>query len=494
MLPILIVVNDPGELPLRFEGCELVSAKNYLTDPAYALMRGAKVFNLCRSYRYQSTGYYVSLLASARGHKPIPSISTIQDMKTQAILRFASEELEELIQKSLSPIQSGEFVLSIYFGHNIAKRHDRLSRHLFRMFEAPFLRAFFSFNDRTGKWNIQSITPIAVNDIPEEHRDFIMESATEYFIKKKRVSYRRVKSRYDLAILYDPAEQEPPSNPKAIKNFVRAAESVGLETEIVQRDDFGRLTEFDALFIRETTSVNHHTYRFARKAAAEGLVVIDDPESILKCTNKVFLAELLERKKIHAPKTVIVHRENARRIADLLGLPCILKRPDSSFSQGVTKVESREELKKVSSQMFEKSELIIAQEFLSTPFDWRVGILDRQPLYVCKYFMAEQHWQIIKRNSEGLKMEDGESQCIPVEHADSGLIRTALRAANLIGDGFYGVDIKQDGRMYYVIEINDNPSIDAGVEDEILKNELYLRIMRVILHRIEMIKEKGYLM
>ena len=493
-MPILIVVNDPGELPLRFEGCELVSARHYLTDPAYAVMRGAKVFNLCRSYRYQSTGYYVSLLASARGHKPIPSISTIQDMKTQAILRFASEELEELIQKSLSPIRSGEFVLGIYFGHNIAKRHDRLSRHLFRLFEAPFLRAYFSFNDRTGKWNIQSIGPIAVNDIPEEHRAFIMEAAEEYFIKKKRVSYRKMKSRYDLAILYDPEEKEPPSDEKAIKRFIKAAESVGLATELIQRDDSGRLSEFDALFIRETTSVNHYTYRFARKAEAEGLVVIDDPESILKCTNKVFLAELLERKKIRIPKTVIVHRENARQIPDMLGLPCILKRPDSSFSQGVTKVESSGDLRKVSSKMFEKSELIIAQEFLATSFDWRVGILDRQPLYVCKYFMADRYWQIVKRDSEGMKMEDGESQTIPVEHSDTELIRTALRAANLIGDGFYGVDVKQEGKKYYVIEINDNPSIDAGVEDAVLKSELYLRIMRVIMRRIQQKKEKGYLM
>ncbi|KPK02868.1 MAG: glutathione synthase [Nitrospira bacterium SG8_35_4] len=493
-MPILIVVNDPGELPLRFEGCELVSARHYLTNPEYAVMRGAKVFNLCRSYRYQSTGYYVSLLASARGHKPIPSISTIQDMKTQAILRFASEELEELIQKSLSPIQSGEFVLSIYFGHNIAKRHDRLSRHLFRLFEAPFLRAFFSFNDKTGRWTIQSITPIAVNDIPEEHRAFIMEAAEEYFIKKKRVSYRRIKSRYDLAILYDPEEKEPPSDEKAIKRFIKAAESIGLATELIQPDDSGRLSEFDGLFIRETTSVNHHTYRFARKAEAEGLVVIDDPESILKCTNKVFLAELLERKKIRMPKTVIMHRENARKIPDMLGFPCILKRPDSSFSQGVTKVEGRDELRKVASKMFEKSELIIAQEFLSTSFDWRVGILDRQPLYVCKYFMADRHWQIVKRDSEGKKMEDGEALTIPVEHADTELIRVALRAANLIGDGFYGVDIKQEGKKYYVIEINDNPSIDAGVEDAILKSELYLRIMRVILRRIELKKEKGYLM
>lgn len=491
-MAILIIVNDPHDLPIHFEGSELVAAKTYLTDPGYAAMRNAKVFNLCRSYRYQSTGYYVSLLAAARGHKPIPSISTIQDLKSQTIIRVASDELEELIQKSLSPIHSTEFVLSIYFGRNMAKRHDPLCNHLFKLFESPFLRAVFVFNDKERKWQIQNINPIAVNDIPEDHRPFVVEVAGEFFQKRRKFTSRKKAPRFDLAILFDKDEEEQPSNPKAIERFIRASESLGMETDLIDREDFGRLSEYDALFIRETTSVLHHTYRFASKAHAEGLVVIDDPESILKCTNKVFLAELLERNRMLIPKTVIVHRENAKQITGMLGLPCILKKPDSSFSQGVIKVETEEDLRLNVSKMLDRSELIIAQEFLSTPFDWRVGIFDRQPLFVCKYYMAKKHWQIIKRDSSGLKTEDGKADSIPVEHAPTGLIRAALRAANLIGDGLYGVDIKQDGDKYYIIEVNDNPNIDYGVEDAILKEELYLRIMRVILRRIEQRKETWY--
>ena len=79
---------------------------------------------------------------------------------------------------------------------------------------------------------------------------------------------------------------------------MKAAESLAIRPELITRDDYGRLAEFDALFIRETTYVNHHTYRFARRAASEGLVVIDDPVSIVRCTNKVYLAELLQRYRI----------------------------------------------------------------------------------------------------------------------------------------------------------------------------------------------------
>lgn len=490
--PVLIVVNDPRELPLKFEGCELVAARAYLTDRRYADMKGVKVFNLCRSYRYQSTGYYVSLLAAARGHKPVPSINTIQDLKSQVIIRTASGELDDIVQKSLSSIQSNSFVLSIYFGKNIAKRHNRLSNHLFKLFETPFLRVFFYYNEKNARWQIQNINPIAASDIPEEHRAFVLDVAKEYFAKKRMSRKRRTSSRYDLAVLYDPNEEESPSDQKAIRKFVRAAESIGLETEVIGKDDLGRLVQFDALFIRETTSVMNHTYRFARKAEAEGLVVIDDPDSILKCTNKVFLAELLEKNRVMTPRTVIVHRDNVGTAGTELGFPCILKRPDSFFSQGVYRVNDQVELLARAGKMFDRSEFLIAQEFLGTSFDWRVGILDRQPLYVCKYYMARKHWQIVKRDRDGTKVADGPSETLPVEYAPRNLLRTALRAANLIGDGFYGVDVKESDGKFYVIEVNDNPSIDTGVEDAFLKNELYLRIMRALLRRIEIRKQRGW--
>ena len=50
-------------------------------------------------------------------------------------------------------------------------------------------------------------------------------------------------------------------------------------------------------------------------------------------------------------------------------------------------------------------------------------------------------------------------------------------ATRLIGDGLYGVDIKQTERGPVVIEINDNPSIEYGVEDLHLGYELYRLIM-----------------
>ena len=486
----LVVVNNARDWPLFIPDVTVVEARDYLTDPQYTELKGAKIFNLCRSFRYQSIGYYVSLLAAARGHKPMPSVSTIQDLKTQAIIHVASDELNDLIQSSLAPIQSHEFTLSIYFGRNLARRHDPLAQHVFKLFQAPLLRAFFTLDEKTNRWELHNINPISAAEIPPEHHPFVVDVASEYFRGRRHSVRRRPASRFDLAILCNASEENAPSDPRAIQKFVRAAETLGMSTEMIDKDDYGSLTQFDALFIRETTSVNHHTYRFARRAAAEGLVVVDDPESILRCTNKVFLAESLEHHRIATPRTVIVHWDNVESVTRQLGLPCILKQPDSSFSQGVVKVDTEVDYMNAVERLLSKSELIIAQEFLPTDFDWRVGLFDRHPLYVCRYYMARAHWQIIKRDSEG-KMTEGRSDTLPVEHAPDAVIRTALRAANLIGDGLYGVDLKQVGDKIYVIEVNDNPSIDHNVEDKVLKDELYNRIMRVMLRRVEERKERG---
>lgn len=481
-MSVLIVANDPKTWPFQIPDVEVVDARSYLTQPKYSDLRGVKVFNLCKSYRYQSAGYYVSLLAEARGHKPLPSITTIQDLKSQSMVRLISDDLDELIQKSLHPLHSGEFTLSIYFGRNMAKRYDRLCSHLFNLFQAPMLRA--QFIHEGDEWRLKGASVIPADEVPESHWPFLVQVATEHFNGRGAKPRRKARGRYDLAILWSDEDPEPPSNERAINKFIKAAESMGVDAELISRDDYGRIAEFDALFIRETTAVNHHTYRLARRAASEGLVVIDDPQSIVRCANKVYLAEMLARHDIPMPKTVLVHKGNRQTVIQELGLPCVLKQPDSAFSLGVVKAHTQEELEEHLDKFLSESDLIVAQQFLPTTFDWRIGILDGRALYACKYFMAANHWQIIHRDSQG-KKDYGKFETMPVEVAPPKAVRAALKAASHIGNGLYGVDVKQAGDKFYVIEVNDNPNIDAGIEDAVLKDELYRRIMATFLLRIE---------
>ncbi len=478
----LVVINNPKDWQFDIEGVEVVSVRSYLTNPQYADIKNVRIFNLARNYWYQSAGYYVSLLAEARGHKVIPSVTTIQDLKSATIVRVITDEIDELIQKSLSKIKSSTFTLSIYFGKNVSPQYDSLSKAVYNLFQSPLLKVQFQYQK---KWVLQGVSPIPVKEIPESHKTFLAESANEYFKKKRYTGKKISKAVYDLAILVNPNEKSPPSDKKSIQNFIDVGEDLGFYVDLITKEDYNRISEYDALFIRETTAVNHHTYRFARRAFADGIPVIDDPVSIMRCTNKVYLAETLGKAKIPTPKTIIVHKDNRNDLEQLLGFPIVLKQPDSSFSQGVIKAVDPASLKETLDKMMDDSDLVIAQEFLPTDYDWRIGVLDNKPLYACKYYMAKDHWQIY---NWAVKTEDdlyGIAETIPIEQVPPIVIETSVKAANLIGNGLYGVDIKQKGNKVYIIEINDNPSLDAGIEDKCIGDDLYRKVLSSLLRRIE---------
>ncbi len=486
----LVVVERPSELQLKLPGTQVVSAWEYLTERSFDTRRAVRVFNLCSTFRYQGTGYYVSLLAAARGHKPAPAVTTLQELRSPNSVRARCSQLDALVQRSLRPIQSDRFTLSVYFGRNLARRHEALSQRLFQLFYAPLLRADFA-RSRHGRWTLKTLGILSAVQVPPEHLEFVEEAAARFLAPGKRATRARVRSvQYDMAVLVDPDEVEPPSNQRALARFARAAHQVGIGATQITNNDYPRLAAFDALFIRETTAVQHATFRFARRARAEGMVVVDDPDSILRCTNKVYLAELMRRYRVPVPRTVVAHRENLAALGEQLGFPLVLKQPDGAFSRGVERVSNPSELDDAASRLLARSELIIAQEFLPTEFDWRIGVFDGEPLYACQYFMAPRHWQIVKCGRDG-KRRTGRSTAYHLDEVPEPVVRTALRAAKLLGRGLYGVDLKQVGRRVVVVEVNDNPSIDAGVEDGVAGDDLYLNIMRVFRQRLDARRQTG---
>ena len=104
-----------------------------------------------------------------------------------------------------------------------------------------------------------------------------------------------------------------------------------------------------------------------------------------------------------------------------------------------------------------------------------------------KTSMATKHWQIINWSAKK-QSQEGDVESIPIDQAPSGLLKTALKATSHIGKSIYGVDMKEIDGKFYVIEINDNPNIDAGIEDKILKERLYEIIMETLLTKIKAIK------
>lgn len=478
-MPKVIITENPRSWDIDLQGVTVIPPAEYLTNNQYLNVKNIKIINLCKSYTYQSLGYYVSLLAEARGHKVIPKVSTIQDLRYPSLIREDSLEFDDLIQDTLKNVDQNEYDLYIYFGKAGNEQYNRLSGLLFSLIQSPILKVGFKRKKR--QWSLQYTKPLNISEVPAEDRDILSKALQQYFAGRSEKNFQRKK--YDLAILVNPDETTPPSDTKAIQKFVKAADKVGFSVDLITKNDLGKLSQYDALFIRETTNVNHHTFRFAKKAESEGLVVMDDSDSILRCTNKVYLNEVLQANQIPTPKSYILSKQAPLDVLSSLQFPFVIKQPDSCFSQGVVKVNNEKELKQTVTALFQKSDLLIVQEFMPTSFDWRIGVLDNTPFYVCKYFMARNHWQIV--NWTNKQSDNGRAETLMIADTPSPVLDMAVKASKLIGDGLYGVDIKESNGQYYVIEVNDNPSIDAGIEDKVIKDQLYLNIMDTFMQRVK---------
>ncbi|MGH6898939.1 MAG: RimK family protein [Geminicoccaceae bacterium] len=458
----------------------------YITRPENCRGRSVRVINLSRDCDYLGMGYYASLLAEARGHKVIPSVQTILDLGRRSLYSFALPELNAILGKSLArmtePLSEPVRPL-IAFGNTEDPRFRDFARAVFDRFRHPLLRLVIA-PARNGGGGVKSVEPLSPSDLSPEEAAWFSRALAAHLKVPWRARRAQPVARYSVALLHDPHEALPPSRQPALEKFGRVGAQMGIEVEPIRKQDFHRLAEFDALLIRETTAITNHTYRFARRAEREGLAVIDDPSSIVRCTNKVYLAELLAANGLPTPKTVVLDRRHLKAMGAQLGFPLVLKVPDGSFSRGVFKVADETELQAKARALLDDSDLILAQEYLPTAFDWRIGVLNRAPLFVCQYFMPKKHWQIVKHEADG-RVEEGTFKTHEVDQAPREVVDLALRAAGLIGDGLYGVDIKQTERGPVMIEINDNPNLDVGVEDAVLKDELYRRVLGDLVRRIE---------
>jgi glutathione synthase/RimK-type ligase-like ATP-grasp enzyme len=475
-----VFVTDRQQDWFDIPDAAVLTSRKYLAEPDSSRDATVRVINLCRTGRYQGRGYYVSLLAEARGQRPLPDVKAVEDLKSDAYVQALAAELAPLVEETLHHDESDRFELDVYLGQDPAQRHQALAGKLFSGICAPLLRAMFVRAE--GHWRLDAVHAIGLADIPPQHRAFLLQAAKAFAAEAPAARQTRVGTgKPRLAILHDPNEPHKPSNDEALQRLVRAAPLVGLEAELIGPDALERLPEFDGLFNRASPEVNGVIYEFMRRAQSLGMPVVDEPESILKCLNKVYMHELMSRHRIAQPRTLIVQRGNVDQVVATLGLPCVLKLPDSGFGLDVVKIESEEQLRQEAERFFKVSELIVAQEWLPTGFDWRVGVYDGRPLFVAKYFMAPGHWKIINAEQG---MVEGRTLAMSVGEAPEQVIVMAVRAANLIGRGLYGVDLKQVEDRCYLIEVNCNPNLDAGNEDQVLGEALYREVLGVFARRI----------
>ncbi len=478
MNTVLIIIDSVDQWAPYYQTESVITPIQYLQNED--LSRGQHlVINLCSDISYHSEGYYCSLLAQARKHKVIPSVETLSRLDSTTPLKLDSSLMKLCRCHERKPDEQRveDFDLDIFFGKCQDPRLERLARFLFDQYPAPLLRVSFSGGQPA---QISRIRPLSLKELDDTQQDLFADSLDQFNRKVWRQPRSKKPARYDLAIFHDPEEAFPPSNKSALNLFVSEAKKMNINAELITEQDSARLMEFDALFIRQTTAVNHITYQLAQAARQADMVVIDDPTSIIRCTNKVYLKELLDNASIPAPKSRLLFKAKPLAYEELaaeLGGTMVIKIPDGSFSLGVKRVASSEEYAATIEPLFAHSSILLAQEYIPTEYDWRIGVLNGECIYSCKYFMARGHWQIYHHKSSGCTRA-GRVETIPVHMVPKTVTRLAVKVSASIGKGLYGVDIKNGGEKALVIEVNDNPSIDHGIEDKILGNELYRIILR----------------
>lgn len=480
----IILVGRLNDLDNGATTAKIMTHLEYLSNPALFEGQRSRIVNLSRSYRYQGRAYYASLLAEARGHRVIPSVETIMDLSEKRLYENSLPELEDVLNRALKTY-TGKIphLIYVYFGQTQDAHFERFARLLFDWYRAPALEVHI----KPGEWTkITKISFANWQKLENGDKAAFYQAIENYSSRTWKAAKIKEAPRWSFATLCNPSEELPPTTVSSLKHWAKIAARLGVEVEPIGARDLAKLANYDALFIRETTSISNHTYRFARRAEQENMPVIDDTVSMIRCTNKVYLDELMRANHVPVPPTLTLSgMEDLVKAADILGFPMVVKIPDSSFSRGVKRVANMEELKKLAHEWLKDSDLLLAQKYMPTKFDWRVGVLGGKPLFACQYKMAPRHWQIVKHDTLSGKPLEGGFQTFALADTPSQVLDIGLKAARCIGDGLYGVDLKETDDGIVVIEVNDNPNLEHGVEDAAEKDEVWLNLTRWFINRLE---------
>jgi hypothetical protein len=157
-----VVVTDQDQKWFEISDAAVLTARRYLADPESGNEGNVRVLNLCRTGRYQGRGYYVSLLAEARGQRPVPDVKTIENLRSEAYVRALEAEIQPLVDETLHHDDSERFQLDVYLGKHPG--HEALAERLFARVRAPLLRVLFARAE--GSWRLESLQAWGLRTFP----------------------------------------------------------------------------------------------------------------------------------------------------------------------------------------------------------------------------------------------------------------------------------------------------------------------------------------
>lgn len=269
-LELLLIVEDQKDWKPYSPSASVIHASDYLGASLRYFRPDITVINLCRSYKYLSIGYYCSLLAEARGQRVFPTVKTINDLSRKAIYSLDMGDLDEALNSILTEHEQPLpvlFSMDVFFGQTDYSPLSELAHQIFETFPMPLMRVEFEYRKN---WQISAIKVQNLSTL-DAHQEDWFANTLESFNHKVWPNEGAPKAyRYHIAILQNPEEALPPSNSAAIEKFIQVGREFGIQLSLIEKKDLPHLAEYDGLFIRETTAINHYTYLFAKRRKAKG--------------------------------------------------------------------------------------------------------------------------------------------------------------------------------------------------------------------------------
>jgi hypothetical protein len=131
----VVLVDQLRDFPNAETPHKVITTSEYLARPKLFAPTGRpKIVNLSRSYNYQSKGYYASLLAEARGHRILPTVETLLELREAKLYEQALPDLQEslnaAVRKTRAPT-TAPFEMLFCFGFTRDPRFEAFGRLLF---------------------------------------------------------------------------------------------------------------------------------------------------------------------------------------------------------------------------------------------------------------------------------------------------------------------------------------------------------------------------
>lgn len=200
----------------------------------------------------------------------------------------------------------------------------------------------------------------------------------------------------------------------------------------------------------------------ARRLEKEGVRLFNSASAIEICDNKILTAEALSG-KVATPKTIVAPKtfegvgynslefvENATRV---LGLPVIIKEAYGSFGAQVYLAKTLDEAKNIIISLGHKD--FIMQEFISESIgrDVRVNVVGGRVVSAMERY-----------NENDFRSNISNGGLMKQIKLTSQIEAIAIKAAEIIGLDFAGVDVLFGNDGPIICEVNSNPHFKSSLE------------------------------